>query len=173
MFTKKISTLALTATLAFTFSACSAENTDAVSNTTNSVKDAASSAISQTAFTVVNLNTASVDALNGVPGLSPRMKEMVLEGRPFENATALDAFLGSKGIPDAARKGLYKFAFIPFDINATPEAEFLLIPGLSEKMAHEFEEYRPYTSIDQFNREIGKYVDDKELARLRQYITIP
>ena len=37
-------------------------------------------------------------------------------------------------------------------------------------MAHEFEEYRPYKNIDQFRREIGKYVDDKELARLERLV---
>ena len=39
-------------------------------------------------------------------------------------------------------------------------------------MAHEFEEYRPYTSMEQFRREIGKYVDDDEVARLDQYVTL-
>ena len=39
-------------------------------------------------------------------------------------------------------------------------------------MRHEFEEYRPYTSIEQFRREIGKYVDSTEVARLERYVTI-
>jgi hypothetical protein len=39
-------------------------------------------------------------------------------------------------------------------------------------MAHEFEEYRPYANIEQFRREIGKYVDEKEVARLEQYVTL-
>ncbi|MEP6551033.1 MAG: hypothetical protein ABJB95_07610 [Gemmatimonadales bacterium] len=34
------------------------------------------------------------------------------------------------------------------------------------------EQYRPYTSIEQFRREIGKYVDKAEVARLEQYIVI-
>ncbi|HEY0082746.1 MAG TPA: hypothetical protein VGB61_08150, partial [Pyrinomonadaceae bacterium] len=32
------------------------------------------------------------------------------------------------------------------------------IPGLGNKMVHEFEEYRPYKSVLQFRREMGKYV---------------
>jgi hypothetical protein len=32
--------------------------------------------------------------------------------------------------------------------------------------------YRPYTSIEQFRREIGKYVDGNEVARLESYITL-
>ena len=39
-------------------------------------------------------------------------------------------------------------------------------------MAHEFEEYRPYTDLDQFRREIGKYVDEGEVARLERYVTL-
>jgi hypothetical protein len=39
-------------------------------------------------------------------------------------------------------------------------------------MLHEFKEYRPYTSMEQFRREIGKYVDEKELARLGRYVVL-
>jgi hypothetical protein len=39
-------------------------------------------------------------------------------------------------------------------------------------MLHEFEEYRPYQSIEKFRREIGKYVKPDEVARLERYVTI-
>jgi hypothetical protein len=39
-------------------------------------------------------------------------------------------------------------------------------------MAHEFDEYRPYTDMEQFRREIGKYVDEDEVARLEQYVVL-
>jgi hypothetical protein len=39
-------------------------------------------------------------------------------------------------------------------------------------MQHEFEEYRPYRAMEQFRREIGKYVDQAEVARLERYVTI-
>ena len=48
----------------------------------------------------------------------------------------------------------------------------LLVPGVGEKLAHEFEEYRPYRAMAQFRREIGKYVSDEEVARLERYITL-
>ena len=70
------------------------------------------------------------------------------------------------------RDSVYTRLWQPVDVNkATPE-EMELIPGVGERMRHEFEEYRPYTSMDQFRREIGKYVDDAEVARLEQYVTI-
>ena len=47
------------------------------------------------------------------------------------------------------------------------------VPGINRKMAHEFDEYRPYTSMEQFRREIGKYVDEAEVARFEQYVFVP
>jgi radical SAM superfamily enzyme with C-terminal helix-hairpin-helix motif len=40
-------------------------------------------------------------------------------------------------------------------------------------MVHEFEEYRPYKSIQQFRREIGKYVDANQVAEYEKYIFVP
>jgi hypothetical protein len=39
-------------------------------------------------------------------------------------------------------------------------------------MLREFKEYRPYENMEKFRREIGKYVDSKEVARLERYVTI-
>ena len=58
------------------------------------------------------------------------------------------------------------------NINTATDAQILAIPGMGPRMLREFKEYRPYTSIEQFRREIGKYVDKAEVARLEQYITI-
>ena len=48
----------------------------------------------------------------------------------------------------------------------------LCIPAVGRRMLHEFKEYRPYKDIERFRREIGKYVDKTEVARLEQYVTI-
>jgi DNA uptake protein ComE-like DNA-binding protein len=58
------------------------------------------------------------------------------------------------------------------NINTATDAQILAIPGVGQRMLREFKEYRPYTSIEQFRREIGKYVDKAEVARLEQYIAI-
>jgi hypothetical protein len=39
-------------------------------------------------------------------------------------------------------------------------------------MLHEFLEYRPYRAMAQFEREMGKYVDDGEVARLARYVEV-
>ncbi len=63
-------------------------------------------------------------------------------------------------------------AIVPININTATDAEILRIPGVGKRMLREFKEYRPYTSIQQFRREIGKYVDKAEVARLEKYIVI-
>ena len=45
-----------------------------------------------------------------------------------------------------------------------------LAPGTM--LLHEFKEYRPYDSIEQFRREIGKYVSEEEVSRLERYVTL-
>jgi hypothetical protein len=39
-------------------------------------------------------------------------------------------------------------------------------------MVREFQEYHPYKALEQFHREIGKYVDDKKVARLERYVAV-
>ena len=63
-------------------------------------------------------------------------------------------------------------AIVPININTATDSEILRIPGVGPRMLREFKEYRPYTSIEQFRREIGKYVDKAEVARLEKYIVI-
>ncbi len=40
-------------------------------------------------------------------------------------------------------------------------------------MVHEFEEYRPYRSILQFRKEIGKYVDQAQVAEYEKHVFVP
>ena len=74
--------------------------------------------------------------------------------------------------PAASTTASTTATIVPININTATDAEILAIPGMGPRMLREFKEYRPYTSIEQFRREIGKYVDKKEVARLEQYIVI-
>ena len=56
---------------------------------------------------------------------------------------------------------------------ATGEELKTAIPNLGDRMVHEFEEYRPYRSIQQFRREIGKYVKPEQVAEYEKYIYVP
>ncbi len=56
---------------------------------------------------------------------------------------------------------------------ATPEQIKAGVPGISDKMVHEFEEYRPYVSIQQFRKEMSKYVGADEIENFERYVFVP
>ena len=74
--------------------------------------------------------------------------------------------------PAAASADSAKTAIVPININTATDEEILRIPGVGPRMLREFKEYRPYTSIEQFRREIGKYVDKDQVATWEKYIVI-
>ena len=84
----------------------------------------------------------------------------------------LNAFL-SESLGEEQLAELYVQLFVPMNLNRAAEEDFLLVPGVGPRLAHEFEEYRPYQAMAQFRREIGKYVDEEEVARLEQYVFVP
>jgi DNA uptake protein ComE-like DNA-binding protein len=59
------------------------------------------------------------------------------------------------------------------DVNSATEEQLGALPGVGPKMVHEFEEYRPYKSILQFRKEIGKYVPPEEVARFETMLYVP
>lgn len=118
--------------------------------------------------TVLNANLATEADLNNI-GLPAAMVTLILEKRPFLSMSDFDALVDA----EVNKEVLYKKIFVPFNINTTPEADFKMIPGVGDRMAHEFEEYKPYTSIQQFKREIGKYVDENKVAGYLNYVFVP
>jgi len=118
-------------------------------------------------------NVATEQELRALPGLTEPIVLALLEARPFADAPALDAFLAGRELGTTARGELYARAFVHVDLNRADEQTFRLIPGVGERMAHELVEYRPWKSWLQFDKEIGKYVDEAEVARLKQYLFIP
>ncbi|HXQ35409.1 MAG TPA: hypothetical protein VN843_15430 [Anaerolineales bacterium] len=60
------------------------------------------------------------------------------------------------------------------NLNTASADEFLAaVPGLGNRMVREFMEYRPYVSIQQFRLEIGKYVDETQVAEYEKYVYVP
>ena len=105
-------------------------------------------------------------------GLDSATAAAVVAGRPYTDMTAVDRVLAARNMTADQRKAVYAQVWKPIDLNTASDQEILLIPGIGNRMLHEFKEYRPYTSIEQFRREIGKYVDDREVARLEKYVSI-
>ena len=123
--------------------------------------------------TVVDANTIAEADLAKLPGMTPASAKSVVGKRPFLTVTALDQALTAAGLTREQITALYGRIFIHINLNTSSKDEILLIPGVGQRMLHEFEEYRPYAALAVFHREIDKYVDDTELARLEQYVFVP
>lgn len=121
---------------------------------------------------LIDPNLADAAELTEVPHISEELADAIVAARPFTTAGALDAVLAGY-LDEARREEVYAELFRQIDLNSASEEDIMLIPGMTGRMVHEFEEYRPYTSLEQFRREIGKYVDGDEVARLEQYVFIP
>jgi len=123
------------------------------------------------AFIHVNLNTGSREEIVLIPGAGQRMAREFDEYRPWVNWAQFDREIG-KYVDEAEVNRLKQYVFIPVDLNTATDADIMSIPGAGSRMVREFKEYRPWVNQAQFQREIGKYVDEKEVARLWRYVVI-
>ena len=86
------------------------------------------------------------------------------------NANATNANATNQGA--SAPSG--QSATAKLNLNTATREEFIAkVPNLGNRMAHEFEEYRPYKSIQQFRREMAKYVDAAKIAEYERYVFVP
>ena len=128
--------------------------------------------VTTTGGTMLDPNSASASDLAAVPGLNATVASSIVSARPIASMTAVERLL-PRTLTEQQRDSVYARIWKPINLNTATDQEILLIPGVGPRMLHEFKEYRPYTSIEQFRREIGKYVDKTELARLEQYVEKP
>ena len=125
----------------------------------------------QKAFVHINLNTATRDEILLVPGAGQRMTREFAEYRPWKTWAQFDKEIG-KYVGQAETDRLKQYVFIPVNLNTATDDDILSIPGAGSRMVREFKEYRPWKTKAQFEKEIGKYVGAKEVARLWRYVVI-
>lgn len=118
-------------------------------------------------------NVASATELAALPHMTPAIVKSILDARPFPSVVALNTHLLAQGLTPEQASDIYRRAFIHVNLNTGSREEILLIPGAGNRMAWEFAEYRPWKSWAQFDTEIGKYVPQTEVDRLKQYVFIP
>jgi DNA uptake protein ComE-like DNA-binding protein len=129
------------------------------------------SAFYRSAFIHINLNTATRDEILLIPGAGARMAREFAEYRPWRTFGQFDKEIGKYvGADETAR--LAQYTFIPIRLNGGSDDDILSIPGVGPRMLREFKEYRPWKTMAQFDKEIGKYVDAKEVTRLARYVVI-
>jgi DNA uptake protein ComE-like DNA-binding protein len=114
---------------------------------------------------------ATRDQIAAIPGMTPAAADALVGGRPYADMRAVDAVLANH-LGEPQRDTVYMRLWKPLDLNTATDEEILLIPNLGQRMLREFKEYRPYRAMEQFRREMGKYVDSTEVARLERYVRI-
>ncbi|MEQ9423332.1 MAG: helix-hairpin-helix domain-containing protein [Cyclobacteriaceae bacterium] len=164
---KSLSILALLAIVA----ACQPEKKSEEAAVKEEKKEEETSSILSDGGSIINPNLASEEVLT-TTGMPATLISSVIENRPFLSMTDFDALVTGQ-LDSVAKAALYVNVFVPLNLNTTAEADFKLVPGVGDRMAHEFEEYRPYVKIDQFRKEIGKYVDEAEVTRYEKYVFVP
>lgn len=122
---------------------------------------------------VMDANTAPEKDLLTMPHMTPAIVKGLLEKRPFASITDLNAYLLSQKLTQEQANEFYGKAFVHINLNTATPQEILLVPGAGKRMVHEFEEYRPWKTYAQFDKEIGKYVGAERTAQLAQYTFIP
>jgi len=123
------------------------------------------------AFIHVNLNTATREEILLIPNAGNRMVREFAEYRPWKTFAQFDKEI-SKYVGQEATDKLKQYVFIPVDLNTATDADILSIPGAGNRMVREFKEYRPWKTKQQFDKEISKYVGQKETDRLWRFVVI-
>ena len=121
--------------------------------------------------TVIDAGTATAEDLAGIDGISEELAAAIVAGQPYADVTAFNTVL-MESLTEEQAATVRERVFVPVNLNEATEEQIRLIPGMTDKMVHEFEEYRPYEDMAEFDREIGKYVDEAEVARFRNYVTL-
>ena len=123
------------------------------------------------AFVHVNLNTGTRDEIVLIPGAGTRMAREFAEYRPWKTWSQFDKEI-SKYVGQPETDRLKQYVFIPVNLNTAADADILSIPGAGNRMVREFKEYRPWKTKAQFDKEISKYVGQKETDRLWRFVVI-
>ena len=123
-------------------------------------------------FIHVNLNLAPRAEILLIPRAGPRMAREFDEYKPYTGGYVQFRREIGKYVNEQEVAHLEQYTFIPIDLNSASDSAILSIPGAGPRTLREFKEYRPYKNIEQFRREMGKYWNEKEVARLERYVLV-
>jgi DNA uptake protein ComE-like DNA-binding protein len=131
----------------------------------------ASAQVGRNVGSLLDPNLATREQLASIPGLSAAAVAAIEAGRPYLRMSQLNAVIEGQ-MSAATAEEIYRRLWLHIDLNDATDAEILMVPGVGDRMLREFKEYRPYVGLAQFEREMAKYVDQSEVARLAQYVYV-
>ena len=127
-------------------------------------------------FVHVDVNRGTDAEIMLIPGVDAKKLAAIKSKRPWKSFADFQAEIG-KATSAAEATRLEQYFFIPIDLNTFTNDimdTFASIGVGTTRWKREFNEYRPWTSQEQFEREIGKYVrtNPNEVKRLWRYVII-
>ena len=164
---RKITLVSTATAFALALAACSPAAEEAPAEESTETEAADETAVAG----VLDASTATAATLAAVEGVSEELAAAIVAGQPYASVADFNSVLTAT-LSEEEAAAVRANVFVPIDLNTATRDEINLVPGMTDRMAHEFEEYRPYAEMSDFDREIGKYVDEAEVARFRQYVTI-
>ena len=127
-------------------------------------------------FVHVDLNRGTDAELALIPGVDAAKVKAIKAGRPWQSFEQFQTVMG-KGATAAEVARIEQYLFIPIELNTWTDPimdSFASINVGTPRWKREFAEYRPWVSMEQFDREISKYLRSRpqELKRLARYVYI-
>lgn len=127
-------------------------------------------------FVHIDLNRGADAEFLLIPGVDAKKVTALKSGRPWSSFEQFQTAL-TKATSAAEATRLEQYVFIPVELNTFTDPimdTFASIGVGTRQWKREFAEYRPWTSMEQFDREISKYLRSRpnELKRLARYVII-
>jgi DNA uptake protein ComE-like DNA-binding protein len=125
-------------------------------------------------FVHVDLNRGTDAEMVLIPGVDANKLRALKAARPWTTFAQFQTEI-AKSTNAAEATRVEQYLFIPINLNTFTNDimdTFASIGVGTTRWKREFAEYRPWTSWEQFDREIGKYVrtNPSELSRLKRYV---
>ncbi len=127
-------------------------------------------------FVHVDLNRGSDAELMLIPGVDAKKIAALKSQRPWSSFEQFQTAIAKATSATEATR-LEQYVFIPVELNTFTDPimdTFASIGVGTRQWKREFAEYRPWTSMEQFDRQISKYLRSRptELKRLARYVII-
>jgi radical SAM superfamily enzyme with C-terminal helix-hairpin-helix motif len=122
----------------------------------------------------LNSSRLSPRRLLVVPAMAAVLLLAACGGSSSSTPANTDSSAAGVDAPNSVAAPVRQAANTRLNLNIASGQDYLnKIPGFSDRFVREFMEYRPYASIQQFRRELGKYVSASQVAEWEKYVYVP